>query len=98
VLGAIYFVVDIKGHRKGTYAGIVFGANAIAVYVLADLLSLIFYRLPVGGQSLNVHFVSGLSNAGIQPEFASMLYALLFVAINFIPAYILYKKRIFIKL
>lgn len=98
VLGAIYFVVDIKGHRKGTYVGIVFGANAIAVYVLADLLSLIFYRMPLGGQSLNQQFVSGLSNGGMQPEFASMLYALLFVAINFIPAYILYKRRVFIKL
>jgi predicted acyltransferase len=98
VLGAIYFVVDIKGHKKGTYVGIVFGANAIAVYVLADLLSLIFYNLPLGEQSLNQHFVSGLSNAGMQPELASMLYALLFVGINFIPAYILYKRKIFIKL
>ena len=98
VLGAIYFMVDIKGKSKGTNVGIVFGANAIAVYVLADLLSLIFYRLPVGGQSLNQQFVSGFSNAGMQPEFASMLYALLFVSINFIPAYILYKKKIFIKL
>ena len=98
VMGAVYFLVDIKGKKKGTYTGIVFGANAIAVYVLADLLSLIFYRLPFGGQSLNEHVVSGLSQTGLQPEFASMLYALLFVAINFIPAYILYKKRIFIKL
>lgn len=98
VLGAIYFLVDIKGKKKGTYVGIVFGANAIAVYVLADLLSLVFYRLNVGGQSLNAHFVSSLTDAGIQPEFASMLYAVLFVAINFIPAYILYKRRVFIKL
>ncbi len=98
VLGAINFVVDIKGHRKGTYVGFVFGANAIAVYVLADLLSLIFYRMPIGGRGINQHFVSALSDAGMQPEFASLLYALLFVGINFIPAYILYKRRIFIKL
>lgn len=97
-LGAIYFMVDIKGKTKGTYVGIVFGANAIAVYVLADLLSLIFYRLSFGGQSINQLFVSALSDIGIQLKFASMLYALLFVAINFIPAYILYKKKIFIKL
>jgi hypothetical protein len=35
---------------------------------------------------------------GFAPKLASMLYALLFVCINFIPAYILYKKKIFIKL
>src|SRR5690606_30582130 len=97
-LGAVYFLVDIKGKTKGTYVGIVFGANAIAVYVLADLLSLIFYRLSFGGQAVNQHFVTALSDAGLQPAFSSMLYAFLFVAINFIPAYILYKKRIFIKL
>jgi len=59
---------------------------------------LIFYRLSFGGQSINQLFVSALSDIGIQLKFASMLYALLFVAINFIPAYILYKKKIFIKL
>src|SRR5690606_9459761 len=75
VLGAVYFLVDIKGKQKGTYVGIVFGANAIAVYVLADLLSLIFYSLSIGGMSLNQHCVSSLSNVGIRPEVASMLYA-----------------------
>lgn len=98
LLGAIYFLVDIKGKKRGTYVGVVFGANAITVYVLADLLSFIFYRTSFGGQSLNKSFVDGLSAAGFQPELASMLYALFFVAINFIPAYILYKKKIFIKL
>ena len=97
-LGAFYFLVDVLGKRKGTAIGIIFGANAIAVYVLADLLSLIFYRMPVGGESLNMHFVNGLTSAGIQQELASWLYALLFVAINFIPAVLLYRKKIFIKL
>lgn len=98
LLGAIYFLVDIKGKKKGTYVGVVFGANAISVYVLADLLAIIFYGTSFGGQTLNESFVAGLSGAGVQPEFASMLYAILFVSINFIPAYILYKKKIFIKL
>ena len=97
-LGAFYFLVDVLGKKKGTAIGIVFGANAIAVYVLADLLSLIFYRMPMGAESLNVHFVNGLASAGIQPELASWAYALLFVAINFIPALWLYRKKIFIKL
>jgi predicted acyltransferase len=98
ILGAIYFVVDILGKKKGTAIGVIFGANAISVYVLADLLSLIFYRLSLGSQSLNQHFVTGLTSMGLRAEMASMVYALLFVAVNFIPAYILYNKKIFIKL
>jgi predicted acyltransferase len=98
LLGLVYYTVDIRNHTSWTRPGIIFGANAIAVYVLADLLSLIFYHLPIGAASLNEHFMEVVTHIGFAPEFASMIYALLFVCINFIPAYILYKKKIFIKL
>ncbi|WP_162343583.1 acyltransferase family protein [Cyclobacterium salsum] len=97
-LGACYFLVDILGKQRGTSVGIIFGANAITVYVLADVLSLLFYGLEMGGQSLNVHFLNAFTGMGLSLKFASMLYALLFVAINFIPAYLLYRRKIFIKL
>jgi predicted acyltransferase len=98
VLGAVYFLVDVLGYTSGTKPGVIFGANAITVYVLADLLALIFYRLTVGGKPLNEQAVTGLTAAGVPPELASLLYALLFVGINFIPAYALYRRQIFIKL
>ncbi|GAB3023031.1 acyltransferase family protein [Spirosoma pulveris] len=98
VLGAVYFLVDVLGYTSGTKPGIIFGANAIAVYVLADLSALVFYRLTVGGKALNEQAVTGLTAAGVPPELASLLYALLFVGINFIPAYMLYQRQIFIKL
>lgn len=98
LLGALYFIIDIRGRTKGTAPGIIFGANAIAAYVLADILALLFYIMPIGGDTINHHAVATLSQAGMDPRLASMLYALFFVCINFIPAYLLYKKRIFIKL
>lgn len=97
-LGAAYYIVDLKKYTRWTRPGIVFGANAIAVYALADLLAIIFYTIPFGSQSLNMHFMAALTSAGVAPKLASMLYAILFVGINFIPAYILYRKKIFIKL
>lgn len=98
LFGAFYFIVDIKGNTWGTKPGIIFGANAITIYFLADVWALIFYEAKFGGTSLNDRFVQGLSNSGADPRFASLLYALLFVGINFIPAWLLYRKRIFIKL
>ncbi len=98
LFGAFYFIVDIKGRTKGTRPGIIFGANAITIYFLADVWALIFYVAKFGGTSLNEKFVNGWQNAGMDPSLASLLYALLFVCINFIPAWILYKKKIFIKL
>lgn len=97
-LGAFYFLVDMKGYTYGTKPGIIFGANAITVYVLGDVLSLLFYGLKIGGQSLNMHFFDAFTAIGMAPKLASMIYAILFVCVLFIPAYIMYKKKIFIKL
>ena len=98
LFGAFYFIVDIKGRMKGTRPGVVLGANAIAIYFLADVWALVFYVAKFGGTSLNEKCVNRWQHAGVDPRLASLLYALLFVCINFIPAWILYKKRIFIKL
>ncbi len=98
LFGAFYFLVDIKGKTWGTLPGIIFGANAITIYFLADVWALLFYEAKFSGSSLNEKFVQGLSLAGASPQLASLLYALMFVCINFIPAWWLYKKKIFIKL
>ncbi len=97
VLGATYYVVDIRRFTRWTRPGIIFGANAIAVYVLADLLALVFYVLPIGGATLNIHLTNALTSVGVLPKLSSCFFALFFVGINFIPAYFLYKKKIFIK-
>lgn len=97
-LGLSIWLIDILGKVKGAWPGIIFGSNAIAVYVLADILSLVFYGLSVSGASLNVHFFNLAISVGVAPKIASMIYGLIFVGINFIPAWVLYKKKIFIKL
>jgi predicted acyltransferase len=98
LLGAVYFLVDMEGHDVGTKPGIIFGANAITVYVLGDVLAIIFYYMKIGGQSLNMHFFDAFTSLGMAPKVASMIYAIVYVCIIFIPALILYRKKIFIKL
>jgi predicted acyltransferase len=98
LLGTLYFLVDILDRKQGVAAGVIFGANAIAVYVLADILSIPFYQVPFGQSTLNTHVVQALVQGSVPPKLASLLYALLFVGVNFLPAYLLYRKKIFIKL
>lgn len=98
LLGAMYFRIDILKRPQGSWPGVVFGSNAIAAYVLAEILALLFYELKIGGQSLNDYAVSALIQLSFPGELASMIYAFCFVCINFIPVYFLYKKKIFIKL
>ncbi len=98
LLGVLYYVVDIRNYISGTRPGIIFGSNAIAIYFISDVISYIFYLIPFGSVALNDHFMMALTSIGLASKFVSMLYAMIFVGINFSIAYVLYKKKIFIKL
>ena len=97
-LAACVYLVDILHYRKWAEFGIIYGMNAITVYVLADIFAFIFYGLNFKGASLNEHFFDFFTSMGVAAKFASMTYGILYVLINFIPAYLLFRKRIFIKL
>lgn len=98
VLAASIFRIDLLQKVKLARVGIIFGSNAIVVYVLADVLSFIFYELPLGRFGLNEHMVNLAQVSLFSPEFLSMLYALLYIGILFIPVWWLYNRKIFIKL
>jgi predicted acyltransferase len=98
LFGVMYFLVDIQGIHRWTRPGIIFGSNAITAYFLGDVFALVFYELKIQGQSLNERAVNGMISFGLFPKFASLLYALAFVGILFIPLYWLFKKKIFIRL
>jgi predicted acyltransferase len=97
-LAVLIFFIDVLEYKKIAQFGIIYGSNAITVYVLADLLAPIFYEINIGGKSLNVHFTSLFNGIGFSPEFSSMVFSIAYVALNFIPVWILYRKKIFIKL
>jgi predicted acyltransferase len=97
-LAASIFVVDILNYRKGAQFGVIYGSNAISIYVLADILAIFFYGIKLGGSSLNDHFFTFFTLIGLAPKFVSMIYALMYVGILFIPAWYMYNKKIFIKL
>ena len=98
VLAISMFFVDIMGRTRLTKPGIIFGSNAIAVYVLSDVWEQFFYKIKFGGNSLSEYFMDLFAAAGWSLKFGSMLYSFLFICFNFIPAWILYRKKIFIKL
>jgi predicted acyltransferase len=97
-LASSIFLVDILNYRKAAQFGVIYGSNAIAIYVLADIFALFFYGIKISGSSLNDHFFNFFTSIGGAPKFVSMIYALMYVGILFIPAYMLYKRKIFIKL
>lgn len=94
VFAVLIYLMDEKGlHRLFTFA-IIFGSNAITLYALSQVM---MFTLDHGLGLRQIAFES-LLGLGLVPEFASLVWATGFTAFCFMPAYVLYKKKIFIRL
>lgn len=93
VFAFIYWVVEIKELKKGLKPWLIFGSNAIAIYVLADIVETIYHFTGIHDFAMK-----RMESSGIYIYTASLLWALFSVVTCFVPAYILYRRKIFIKL
>lgn len=96
-LGACYFLIDVLQYKKFTFFGVVFGSNAITAYVLSGMLPVLTHTNFLGGESFRSLFMKMGTGVGLDVYFVSLLWALLFCFICYIPVYYLYKNKIFIK-
>jgi predicted acyltransferase len=97
-----YWAVEQKGWRTGwTWIWLVFGSNAIAAYMFSELLPGVLYNLHFasGGKRTDViTFVFNHVFAHIpDPGWAAFAYSVSFTAICFVPVWMLYRRRIFLK-
>jgi predicted acyltransferase len=97
-LAACILIIDVWGYVGWTRLGRVYGANAITAYVLAGMLTLVFYSDRYLGLSLSRTFMESMTGMGMPDKLASFMYAIIYMLIIYIPTYILYRKKIFIKL
>jgi predicted acyltransferase len=95
----LMYVIDLSGSKLFTihYSLLtffrVFGVNALALYVSSELLAIILGNIGVS------EVVYGWIHAIVSPlKLASLTYALYFVLLNFAIGYVLYRKKIYIKL
>lgn len=103
-LGLLIWIIDIKGKKRWCRFFEVFGINPLFLYCLGAVLSILF-GVPficAGGDTVSVHTL--LYKIMLVPAccddttLASLLYALIFVTINWLIGLILYKKKIYIKI
>jgi predicted acyltransferase len=102
LLAICFYAVEIRRWTRGwTYPWLVFGSNAIAAYMVSELLSggLSTILVHDGDKTRNLqewiyyHWFFPLVN----PSFGSLLYAIAFVLVCFLPVLFLYRRKIFIK-
>lgn len=99
LLAFFFWLCDVRGLRGRGWAPLqVFGKNAIASYVFAELLAGGSYFIKVQGQPIGGYVYNhAFKNVG-SPAIGSMLFSLFFVAVCWVPMAVLYRRRIFLKL
>jgi predicted acyltransferase len=102
LLALCYWLVDIKGYRRWAWPFIVFGVNAIALYVgsssMVRLMDLIKVPLSDGTRtSLQEWIFQNFFLSWATPINASLAYGIAFILLWLFLMWLLYRKRIFIK-
>ena len=104
ILAMLIYAIDIKGHSRWCRFFQAFGINPLFCYLVGTILSIVFGAVRFGtnaaGDPVTIHSLiyDGWSAVTTTPEAASCLYAITFVFITWCFGYILYKKRIYIKI
>jgi predicted acyltransferase len=103
LLAICFYAVEIRQWTRGwTFPWLVFGSNAITAYVFSELLSaaLSTIRVHDGGRitDLQQYIYQHWFFPVVNPSFGSLLYAIAFVLVCFLPVVWLYRKKIFIKI
>jgi len=102
LLALVFWAVEEKGWRtRWTWIWIVFGSNAIAAYMFSELLPGVLH---------NIHFMSDGKRTDViafvfdnvfahipDPGWAAFAYSVSFTAVCFIPVWMLYRRRIFVR-
>lgn len=97
ILAVIYYLTDVKKLKFGTLFKYV-GMNAILIFFLSSFIGKTFALVKIN-ESQNIHnwLYSIYTNIISTDKLASLLYALTIVLFYLILSYILYRKKIFLK-
>jgi predicted acyltransferase len=98
----VFWAVEHKGWKTGwTWMWLVLGSNAIAAYMFSELLPGVLHNIHFesDGKSTDViAFVFEHVFARIpDPGWAAFAYSVSFTAVCFVPVWMLYRRRIFLK-
>jgi predicted acyltransferase len=101
LLGFCYWLIDIKNYRRWALPFVVFGVNAIALYVgsgvMADLLGVIKVGSAEGQVVLKTWIYNTFFLSWLSPINASLAFAVSFVLVWLGLMWILYWRKIYIK-
>lgn len=98
LLALLIWIIDVNGYKKWSRFFEAFGINPLFMYVLGGVLGILFGSIHICDHSIHTWIFRFFVDLVSDRQFASLLYALTFIAINWSIGYILYRKKIYIKI
>jgi predicted acyltransferase len=102
-LGFCYWLIDIKGYRRWAKPFVIFGINALALFVFSGLLAKVLGAIKVAGAeegkqiSLQKWIFDSIFAPLASPINASLMFAVSYILFWLFLMWLLYRKRIYIK-
>ena len=102
-LGIIYYFIDLRCWKMWIQPALVYGMNAITVFVLAGIVARLLDVIKISvGEGNAISVKTWIYNKLLVPWLgdmnASLAYAIIFIIVMYLCMLILYKKKIFIKI
>jgi predicted acyltransferase len=106
LLAATYWAIEQRGWFRGRgkawiWPWLVFGSNAIVAYMVSELLPGVLGNIPIhiGNRAIDL---LGFLSAPIfehihNPGWAAFTFSVSYTVVCFVPVWLLYRKRIFVK-
>ena len=102
-LGSCYWLIDIKGYKRWAWPFLVFGVNALTLFVfsgiMARLLGMIRLAGPEEGKEITLQqwIFNNAFLSSASPINASLAYAICFILLWLFLMWLLYRKDIYVK-
>jgi predicted acyltransferase len=93
VFGCFYWLIDCNGYQRWSRPFVVYGMNAIAMFVLSGLVARLLSLTGLRGPLYRNVFAPLAS-----PINASLLYAVSYMLFFYVIAWVMYRRKVFVKL
>jgi predicted acyltransferase len=102
LLGLLIWIIDVKGKSRWSRFFHVFGVNPLILYVFSIVLVILLanIKFTFQGELISIHrfIYAKLISPWTSAKFGSLLFAVLMVLICHLAGYLLYRRKIFIKI
>jgi len=99
LLGFMVFAIEIEKVKKGTSFFLTFGRNPLAIYLLSELLLTVFQTVWVKPQLSFYDWINQVFYQRLFPgAFGTLVFAICYMMLCWLVAYVLDKRKIYIKI